>query len=155
MAQATPRHRRVEPKNSENAASFEQQNTSMYKRPSRLRPLLIVLALTTFALLAHQFWRMYGRSSPLQQFHRHGKEQSMMAYTDSEDLAHMTVPESEVAKDRVAVQFDEDGEIDLATMQRMLDILYKKPQNPEGYSSLETEDKNQYRFLKQKADIEE
>ncbi|WFD42963.1 hypothetical protein MPSI1_001614 [Malassezia psittaci] len=155
MAQATPRHRRVEPKSSGNTTSFDQRNTSMYKRPSRLRPLLIVLTLTTFALLAHQFWRMYGRSSPLQQAKRHGKEQSMMTYSASADLAHMSHPESEVAKDRLAVQFDEDGEIDLATMQRMLDILYKKPQNPEGYSSLETEDKNQYRFLKQKADIEE
>ena len=43
---------------------------------------------------------------------------------------------------------DEDGEIDLATMQRMLDILYKKPHDPEGYESLETDNQNQYRFRK-------
>ncbi|WFC94887.1 hypothetical protein MBRA1_001525 [Malassezia brasiliensis] len=112
-------------------------------RRSRLRPLLIVLAITTLALLVHQFWRLYGRSTPNIAFRR-AKNEVGSIVTEHYDMD----PLSEEGSDRLAVQFDEDGEIDLATMQRMLDILYKKPRDPEGYESLETSNKNEYRFRK-------
>jgi len=46
-------------------------------------------------------------------------------------------------------QFDDEGEVDLATMQRMLDILYKRPNNPEGFESVGG-DASAYRFRKAK-----
>ena len=112
-------------------------------RRSRLRPLLIVLAITTLALLVHQFWRLHGRSTPSAMFRRATDEVgSVLTEPHSPDAT------TEEGSDRLPVQFDEDGDIDLATMQRMLDILYKKPHDPEGYESLETDNQNQYRFRK-------
>ena len=46
------------------------------------------------------------------------------------------------------MQFDEQGEMDMGTMERMLDILYKRPNDMEGYESMEAEP-GSYRFRKQ------
>ncbi|KAI3620677.1 hypothetical protein CBS9595_002644 [Malassezia furfur] len=140
MSRVTQRHRQVEPKS---AASAPHEMPQFTARRSRLRPLLIVLAVTTLALVAHQFWRLHGRSTPSAAFRR-AKNEVGSVVTEQ----YGTNPSTEGGSDRLPVQFDEDGEIDLATMQRMLDILYKKPRDPEGYESLETNNKNEYRFRK-------
>lgn len=146
MAQLTQRHRKVEPKTE---AQPRPAPAPFHPRPSRLRPLLFILALTTLALVAHQYWRLNGRASPQDLVARGMQKVQSFMHTTTATKDSDSTESSE--KDQIPVQFDEDGELDLATMQRMLDILYKQPSDPEGYESLETNDKNEYRFRKDSA----
>lgn len=97
--------------------------------PNRLKWLLGILAVTTLLLVVQQLYRL-GRHTPV-----------------TSPSRGTTAP---VAQDEgsLPVQFDEDGELDLGTMERMLDILYKRPTEMEGYEALDTAP-GSYRFRKQ------
>lgn len=88
---------------------------------NRLRILLWILMATTALLIAQQVYRYWSR---------------------------VPAPPPTSDKQYLPVQFDEQGEMDMGTMERMLDILYKRPNDMEGYETMETEP-GSYRFRKQ------
>lgn len=103
----------------------------------RLKWLLTLLAITTLLLVAQQLYRLR-RYTPL--VHR----SAPLAPLSAVNTAPVPVQE----EGNLPVQFDEDGELDLGTMERMLDILYKRPTEMEGYEALDTAP-GSYRFRKQ------
>lgn len=92
-----------------------------------MRTLLWILAITTLLLIVQQYYRW--RQGSVAPFHG-------WSSTTSE------------TESMLPVQFDENGELDLGTMERMLDILYKRPQEMDGYEALDAEE-GAYRFRKQ------
>ena len=88
---------------------------------NRLRVLLWILMTTTAVLIAQQVYRYWHR---------------------------VPTPPPTPDEQYLPVQFDEQGEMDMGTMERMLDILYKRPNDMEGYESMEAEP-GSYRFRKQ------
>lgn len=88
---------------------------------NRLRMLLWILMATTVVLIAQQVYRYWHR---------------------------VPTPPATSDEQYLPVQFDEQGEMDMGTMERMLDILYKRPKDMEGYESMEAEP-GSYRFRKQ------
>lgn len=88
---------------------------------NRLRMLLWILMATTVVLIAQQVYRYWHR---------------------------VPTPPPTSDEQYLPVQFDEQGEMDMGTMERMLDILYKRPNEMEGYESMEAEP-GSYRFRKQ------
>lgn len=145
MAHVTQRHQRVEP-------NWEKRNVArpqpVQTKPSRLRTLLLLLAVTTVLLIAHQAWRLHRRSAPRAPLP--SSRPADMPLTSSDHI-HQDASLVQPDDPTVPVQFDENGEMDLATMQRMLDILYKGPRDPEGYQSLDTKNQGEYRFRKDQA----
>lgn len=119
------------------------------ERTSRMRTLLWVLAFTTVLFVAHQVWRVYNASAKSQT--PTAGPITGMAPVQQEHPAAPGTPAQVVANEEgmLEVQFDDEGEVDLATMQRMLDILYKRPNNPEGFESVGG-DASAYRFRKAK-----
>ncbi|WFD18814.1 hypothetical protein MCAP1_001025 [Malassezia caprae] len=121
-----PRHTRVAPRHSrtptEPRANVSSQN--------RLKWLLGILAITTLLLVAQQLYRLK----------RHASETSPASVA--------VAPAAVQDEGSLPVQFDEDGELDLGTMERMLDILYKRPTEMKGYEALDTAP-GSYRFRKQ------
>lgn len=104
----------------------------------RLRVLLWILVVTTVLVIAQQAlrWR-YGRLNwPVSS-----------GAPEADSGVDLSVAADE---NMLPVQFDEDGELDLGTMERMLDILYKRPQDMDGYEALEA-DSGSYRFRKNAA----
>ena len=87
---------------------------------NRLRMLLWILMATTAVLIAQQVYRYWHR---------------------------VPTPPPTSDEQYLPVQFDEQGEMDMGTMERMLDILYKRPNDMEGYESMEAEP-GSYRFRK-------
>lgn len=151
------RHQRVPAK----SAPPRDERTSLQGQ-SRLRRLLWLLAFTTVLLILHQAWRLNTkRASALDVLRGKLKDTaSVPARTAShvapgvtpaaapatDDSTPGTVPGSrDVPADMLQVQFDDDGEMDLGTFQRMLDILYKRPVDPEGLEPMDS-DATEYRF---------
>ena len=121
------------------------------ERPGRLRTLICILALTTLLLVTHQLWRLkYSPGAKSKDVVNSAAPAApptmgMQAYPDPQHGSDIV--DAGNKEELLGVQFDDDGEMDLATMQRMLDILYKRPQNPEGYDSVDG-DATEYRFRK-------
>ena len=149
------RHQRVPARN----APPRDERTSLQGQ-SRLRRLLWLLAFTTVLLILHQAWRFNKKRVSAVDVLR-GKVQdtasvaartasnaapSVTPAATSDDSTPGTVPGSrDVPPDMLQVQFDDDGEMDLGTFQRMLDILYKRPVDPEGLEPMDS-DATEYRF---------
>lgn len=123
-----PRHTKVVPRHSR--APTESRASTLPS--SRLKWLLGLLAITTVLLMAQQLYR-FGRYASMPE---RAPSSAAMAPAVVEDEGHLPV------------QFDEDGELDIGTMERMLDILYKRPTEMEGYEALDTAP-GSYRFRKQ------
>lgn len=105
---------------------------------NRLRRLLVLLAVTTLLLLAYQVWRFqYKRDVQLHNAHERSAADVMKTTAAPETDGDNVLP----------VQFDEDGEMDLGTLQRMLDILYKRPMDPEGLEKVDA-GASEYHFRK-------
>lgn len=141
MAQATQRHRRVAPSSMAKPVPVAVPKSGT----GRLRTLLVVLGITTLFVVAHQVWRLFGKSATAV-----WTAPSDASTTPAVPGAHPAAPGISLGEaGDIAVQFEEDGEMDLATMQRMLDILYKGPRKPEGFESVDTADEGTYRFRKE------
>ena len=121
----TPRHAKVAPRRSRAPTEPRAYASS----PNRLKWLLAILAVTTLLLVAQQLYRL--------------RRHAPVPPTSTAMAPAVTHEEG-----NLPVQFDEDGELDLGTMERMLDILYKRPTEMEGYEALDTAP-GSYRFRKQ------
>lgn len=146
MAPASLRHRRVAPNKSAVPGAAPATSGS-----GRLRTLLLVLVVTTLIVGTHQVWRLYQQATPLPAALSRSATEAKSAVDAY--LARDTVKDTPGAESgTLPVQFEEDGELDMATMQRMLDILYQRPAEREGYEKLETDNKHEYRFRKEKGE---
>ncbi|WFD32351.1 hypothetical protein MSPP1_003396 [Malassezia sp. CBS 17886] len=143
MASST-RHRRVPA--SDTAQTAQAAEPISRSGPPRLHRLLWVLAISTFVFVAFQVWRLQSSYASLQQVKAWITPSSHNIMVEGlEEL----VEDGQDADGSLEMQFDEDGAIDLATMQRMLDVLYKGPNRKEGYENLDA-DEASYRYKKEK-----
>lgn len=162
-----PRHKRIVP---------GQQVPVQAPRPipeqnRRLRMLLWILTATTIALFAQQLmrWKTMGSNKVTDLLYaREVSPSTDKAGIDMNSVAgdaNVGVPAIDLVKTEtddtgpvqtrvsqeeqyLPVQLDDDGELDMGTMERMLDILYKRPDEMEGYEAMEAEP-GSYRFRKE------
>ena len=110
----------------------------------------MILLCTTLLLIAHQILRVKYSSAAKAKTRVNSVAPAAPPASVQEypDMSRDSDKKDGSSKEELLeVQFDEEGEMDLATMQRMLDILYKRPHNPEGYESVDG-DATEYRFRK-------
>lgn len=133
--------------------------------------LLFILALTTIALIAQQMWRLFHghallkravRRATTPQVHHTGmamvpvSESSVSKEPQSAKSSEPAVDPSLIGTEgMLEVQFDDEGELDMGTMERMLDILYKRPKEMKGYEAIPGENENEYRFRKKNTNEEQ
>lgn len=120
------RHTRIQP--GQSARVPEKVQTGGGRR---LRLLLWILAATTAVLIAQQVYRYTHKGTT--KLHTQSARSGVEATLGEEGY--------------LPVQFDDEGELDMGTLERMLDILYKRPKEMEGYETVDT-DEGSYRFRK-------
>ncbi|PKI85824.1 hypothetical protein MVES1_000309 [Malassezia vespertilionis] len=148
MSTVTYRHRRVTPRTNDVNATVPPP-MRVAERSNKLRTLLIIFAITTIALAGFQFLRLRTMRSKRVQIRTAAPPSAMVAQVAQSEKLSPVEPGTE---GEVEVQFDETGELDLGTMQRLLDIMYRGPKDPEGYKSVEQDvdaQEGAYRFRKE------
>lgn len=166
--QVMSRHKRIVPGQQEGPA---QAPRPIPEQNHRLRMLLWILTATTIALIAQQLmrWKIMGSNKVTDLLYaREAPPSAGKAGVDMNSVAgHASVsaPAIDLVKTEtddtgpvqtgvsqeeqyLPVQLDDDGELDMGTMERMLDILYKRPDEMEGYEAMEAEP-GSYRFRKE------